>query len=153
MHAQQIPLNQVVQNRLSELLLDADSSVFTGFRSQNWLEFEQLNIIHKTSVEDSVFGLSNALKSNIRNTNLIRAVGTNSVFTLDPYLDAGIGKSNEKDSALTEFFRRYKHAGQFLIINFLLILVLLQTLINILNTLIVLFYPNITGLIHHQTNI
>ena len=91
-YAQQIPQNQVVQNRLSELLLDADSSVFTGFRSQNWLELERLNIIHKTELADSVFGLSNSLDRNIKNTNLIRAVGKNAVFTIDPYLDAGIGK-------------------------------------------------------------
>lgn len=102
-HAQQIPQNQVVQNRLSELLLDADSSVFTGFRSQNWLELDRLNIIHKTALADSVFGLSNSLDRNIKNTNLIRAVGKNAVFTIDPYLDAGIGKSNEKDGALLNF--------------------------------------------------
>ena len=102
-HAQQIPQNQVVQNRLSELLLDADSAVFTGFRAQNWLEFEQLNIVHKNTDQDSVFGLSRSLNNNIRNTNLIRSVGTNSVFTLDPYLDAGIDKSSEKNNVLTNF--------------------------------------------------
>lgn len=103
LHAQQIPLNQSVQNRFSELLLEADSSVFTGFRSQNWLEFDQLNIIHKTTLQDSVFGLSNALKSNPLHTNIIRAVGNKSVFTIDPYLDAGLGKSNEKTGVLVNF--------------------------------------------------
>ena len=102
-YAQQIPQNQVVQNRLTELLLDADSSVFTGFRSQNWLELERLNIIHKTELTDSVFGLSNSLDRNIKNTNLIRAAGKNAVFAIDPYLNAGIGKSNEKDGALLNF--------------------------------------------------
>jgi len=99
-HAQQIPQNQVVQNRLSELLLDADSAVFTGFRAQNWLEFDQLNIIHKNTDQDSVFGLSRSSNSNIRNTNLIRGLGSSSIFTLDPYLDAGIGKSSEKNNVL-----------------------------------------------------
>jgi hypothetical protein len=103
LHAQQIPLNQVVQNRLNALLMEADSSVFTGFKSQNWLELEQLHIIHKSAIEDSVFGLNTALKGSIRNTNFIRGIGTNSVFTLDPYIDAGIGKSSEKDNALTNF--------------------------------------------------
>jgi hypothetical protein len=103
LHAQQIPLNQVVQNRLSQLLLNADSSVFTAFRAQNWLELDQLDIIHKTSLQDSVFGLGSAVKGNIRNTNFVRAVGANSIFTLDPYLDAGIAKSNEKDNVLTNF--------------------------------------------------
>lgn len=101
--AQQIPMHQVVQNRLSELLMDADSSVFTGFRSQNWLELDQLNIIHKTDVQDSIFGLSNASYWNIKNTNLIKSVGNKAVFTLDPYLDAGLGKSNEKGGTLVNF--------------------------------------------------
>ncbi|MGN6353940.1 MAG: hypothetical protein ACTHLB_11160 [Parafilimonas sp.] len=82
LHAQQIPLNQNVQNRLSELLMDADSSVFTGFRSQNWLELDQLNIIHKSTLQDSAFGLGSALKGDLLNTNMVRAVGQNSVFTL-----------------------------------------------------------------------
>jgi hypothetical protein len=103
LHAQQIPLNQNVQNRLSELLIDADSSVFTGFRSQNWLELDQLNIIHKSTLQDSVFGLGSALKGDLLNTNMVRAVGKNSIFTLDPYLDAGLGKSNEKDGVLVNF--------------------------------------------------
>lgn len=103
LHAQQIPLNQHVQNRLSELLIDADSSVFTGFRSQNWLELDQLNIIHKSTLQDSVFGLGSALKGDLLNTNMVRAVGQNSVFTLDPYLDAGLGKSNEKNGVLVNF--------------------------------------------------
>ena len=103
LRAQQIPQNQIVQNRLSELLINADSSVFTGFRAQNWLEFEPLHIIHKSAIEDSVFGLNNALKGNISNTNFIRGVGKNGVFTLDPYIDAGIGKSNEKNNVLTNF--------------------------------------------------
>ncbi len=103
LHAQQIPQNQVIQNRLSELLLDADSSVFTGFRAQNWLELDQLNIIHKTAVQDSIFGVGHSLKGDFRNTNFVRSTGTKSVFTLDPYLDAGIAKSNEKNNVLTNF--------------------------------------------------
>jgi hypothetical protein len=103
LYAQQIPLNQFVQNRLTQLLMDADSSVFTGFRAQNWMELQQLNIIHKTNFEDSVFGLNNALKGDPLNTNLIRGIGTNSVFTLDPYIDATIGKSNVKNNVLTDF--------------------------------------------------
>lgn len=83
--------------------MDADSSVFTGFRSQNWLELDQLNIIHKSTLQDSVFGLGSALKGDLLNTNMVRAVGQNSVFTLDPYLDAGLGKSNEKNGVLVNF--------------------------------------------------
>src|SRR5437764_4350437 len=56
--AQQIPLNQFVQNRLNQLFITADSSVYTSFRSMNWLELQQLNIIHKNEITDSVFGLN-----------------------------------------------------------------------------------------------
>jgi hypothetical protein len=93
--------------------MDADSSVFTGFRSQNWLELEQLHIIHKTSVEDSVFGLSNAPKTNVRNTNFIRSVGPKSVFAIDPYIDAGIGKSSEKSNVLTNLSTGINMQGAF----------------------------------------
>ena len=112
-HAQQIPLNQVVQNRFSEMLLNADSSVFTGFRAQNWLELEQLNILHKTELQDSVFGLSNSLNSNITHTNFIRGIGRNSVFTLDPYVDAAVGKSNDKSDVLTNFSAGINMQAQF----------------------------------------
>jgi len=98
LHAQQVPLNQFVQNRLTQLLFEADSSVFTGFRAQNWLELQQLNIIHKTNFEDSGFGLNKAVKGDIETTNYIRAVGNKGVFTLDPYLDAGIAQSNKQDN-------------------------------------------------------
>lgn len=96
-HAQQIPQNQVVQNRLSELLMDADSTIFTGYRTQNWLELQQLNIIHKTSFQDSAFGLSRDMTKDLSTRNFIKAVGKKSIFTLDPYLDAGISQSNDKD--------------------------------------------------------
>lgn len=113
LYAQQIPLHQVVQNRLTQLLMDADSSVFTGFRAMNWMELQQLNIIHKTNFEDSVFGLNNALKGDALNTNLIRGIGTNSVFTLDPYLDAGISQSNKKDNTALNFSAGINMQGVF----------------------------------------
>ena len=96
-HAQQIPLNQVVQNRWSELLMNADSAVFTGFRAQNWLEYQSLNIIHKTAFEDSVFGLNNSKLKDLSTNNFIKSIDKKSVVTIDPFLDAGISKSNEKD--------------------------------------------------------
>ena len=111
--AQQVPLNQQVQNRLNELLFEADSSVFTGFRAINWLELKQLNIIHKSAVADSVFGLNTSLKNGLGNTNLVRAIGKNSVFVMDPYLEAGIAKSNEKDNTLTGFSGGVRMQGVF----------------------------------------
>jgi len=102
--AQQIPLNQSVQNRLNQLLMNADTSVFTGFRSMNWLELQQLNRLQKTELIDSVFGISasgqNYFFGHLENDNWIKASGKNSVLTIDPYIEAGIGKTNEKDKLL-----------------------------------------------------
>jgi hypothetical protein len=111
--AQQVPLNQSVQNRLNELMFEADSSVFSSFRSMNWLELKQLNIIHKSSLTDSVFGLTTASKSNLGNTNWVLASGKNNTFTIDPYLNLGFGKSNEKDNALTNFSGGIRMQGAF----------------------------------------
>jgi hypothetical protein len=111
--AQQIPLNQQVQNRLNELMFTADSAVFSGFRAMNWLELKQLNIFHKSTLTDSAFGLDASLKGGITNTNWIRAIGKNSVFTVDPYINAGVAKSNEKDNALSSFSGGVRMQGVF----------------------------------------
>lgn len=111
--AQQIPLNQQVQNRLNELMLNADSSVFSGFRSMNWLELKQADVLHKSSLQDSIFGLNGSLNGSISNSNLIRAVGKNSVFTIDPYIEAGIEKSSEKNNVLTGFAGGVRMQGVF----------------------------------------
>lgn len=111
--AQQIPLNEQVQNRLNELMLNADSSVFSGFRSMNWLELKQTGVIHKSALQDSVFGLDASLKGNITNSNLIRAIGSNSVFAIDPYIEAGISKSSEVNNALTNFAGGVRMQGVF----------------------------------------
>ncbi len=105
LQAQQVPLNEGVQNRLNELLMESDSSIFSGFRSMNWLELSQLNILTKTSLADSVFGINASQQPgyflrNISTSNWIKATGKNSVFTVDPYLDATLGKSNRKDGLL-----------------------------------------------------
>lgn len=104
-YAQQIPLNRAVQTRLDELLMNTDTSIFTGFRSMNWLELQQLNSIEKTDITDSAFGLSssqgNYFFNNLATDNWIKASGNKSVLTIDPYLEATIGKSNRKDNVLT----------------------------------------------------
>ena len=84
-------------------MFEADSSVFSSFRSMNWLELQESGVFHKSSAQDSAFGLNTSLKGDIKNTNLIRAVGNNNVFTIDPYIEAGVFKSSEKDNALTGF--------------------------------------------------
>ncbi len=48
LNAQQIPLNEAVQNRLNQLIINSDTSIFTGFRGMNWLELQQLNKLQKT---------------------------------------------------------------------------------------------------------
>ena len=97
--AQQIPLNQAVQNRLNQLTLHSDSSVFTGFRGMNWLELQQLNKLQKTDLIDSVFGIASpAAKSSfvdrLFTDNWIKAGKGNSVFTLDPYIEGTYGRDH-----------------------------------------------------------
>src|SRR5437868_2576544 len=94
-------------------MFEADSSVFSGFRSMNWLELKQTGVIHKSSLQDSAFGLDESLKGNISNSNLIRAIGKNSVFAIDPYIEAGISKSSEKNNALTNFAGGVRMQGVF----------------------------------------
>lgn len=97
--AQQVPLNQLVQNRLNELMFEADSSVFSSFRSMNWLELQQTGAFHKSSVQDSIFGLNTSIKGDIKNTNLVRTSDGRNVFTIDPYIEAGLYESRENISA------------------------------------------------------
>lgn len=104
--AQQIPLNQSVQNRFNSLTLQSDSSIFTGFRSSNWLEFNQSEVRNKTALADSAFGINTSgshgyFLNHPATDNWIKAIGKNSVFTIDPYLDATFGKSNRSDGVLT----------------------------------------------------
>ncbi len=103
--AQQIPLNQSVQNRLNQLIINSDTSVFTGFRSMNWLELQQLNKLQKTDLIDSAFGISSpqnggSFFNNLATDNWIKTGKGNSVLTIDPYIELGVGKSNRKDDAL-----------------------------------------------------
>src|SRR3954451_13303556 len=55
---QQVPLDVLFQNRYNEITLDADTSLFTGFRSINWLEVKPFLNSKKNDVIDSAFGLS-----------------------------------------------------------------------------------------------
>ena len=103
--AQQIPLDRFVQNRLNQLLITADSSVYTSFRSMNWLELQQLNIIHKNAITDSAFGLNatdngNYFLNHFTTDNWIKATGNNNVLAIDPILQGTIGVSSEKDKPL-----------------------------------------------------
>ena len=103
--AQQIPLNQHVQNRLNQLLINADSSVYTSFRSMNWLELQQLHVLHKNAIADSIFGLhadenGSYFFNHFTTDNWIKTAGNNSVLAIDPVLDGTIGYSSEKDKPL-----------------------------------------------------
>ena len=106
--AQQIPLNQGVQNRLNQLLIHSDTSIFTGFRSMNWLELQQLGKLQKTELIDSAFGIAAPnskapLTDRLLSDNWIKAGKSNSVFTLDPYVEGTYGKShfNGKKDTMT----------------------------------------------------
>jgi len=103
--AQQIPLNQFVQNRLNQLFINADSSVYTSFRNMNWLEFKQLHILHKTELTDSAFGLNanengGYFFNHFTTDNWIKTAHNNNVLAVDPVLEGTIGVSSEKNNAL-----------------------------------------------------
>ncbi len=104
-NAQQIPLNQYVQNRLNQLMIAADSAVYSGFRSMNWLELQQLAILHKSEIADSAFGTNPAgskgyFFKNFFTNNWINTAGNKSWLTIDPYLEGSGGVSSEKNKAL-----------------------------------------------------
>src|SRR5436309_3331163 len=103
--AQQIPLNQFVQNRLNQLLITADSSIYTSFRNMNWLELQQLNILHKNEVTDSIFGLNanengSYFFNHFTTDNWIKAAGNNNILAIDPVLEGTVGFSSEKNNPL-----------------------------------------------------
>ncbi len=102
---QTIPLGQQVQKRFNEITLGADSSIFTGFRSGDWLEYKSLLGKEKKQLADSAFGLNAGepggyFFKHLTTNNWIQANGNNSVFALDPYIDASFGKSKEQSNAL-----------------------------------------------------
>ncbi len=95
---QQIPLDIAVQNRYNEITLDADTSIFTGFRSVNWIEVEPyLNNI-RNNIIDSIFGLSktpgNYSFKNIGSNNWIQSANGKHSFAIDPYVVAVAGTQN-----------------------------------------------------------
>jgi hypothetical protein len=103
--AQNIPLDQQVQKRYNEITLAADTSIFTGFRAIDWLEVKHILDKHRTQLTDSAFGLSAGdakgyFFKQLATNNWIQANGNNSVFAIDPYFDAAIGKSKEQDNVL-----------------------------------------------------
>jgi hypothetical protein len=103
--AQQIPLNQLVQNRLNQLLITADSSVYTSFRNMNWLELQQLNILHKNEISDSVFGLNanengSYFLNHFTTDDWIKTAANNNILAVDPILEGTVGFSSEKNNPL-----------------------------------------------------
>ncbi|MBS1730020.1 MAG: hypothetical protein JSS67_04500 [Bacteroidetes bacterium] len=101
---QQIPLTPLVQSRYNDLTLMADTTVFTGFRSINWLEMKPyLNI--GSDITDSIFSINARNKSgyffkNLSTDNWIQIPGEKGVMTIDPYVDATFGWQN-RDTANT----------------------------------------------------
>lgn len=99
--SQQIPLDVFIQNRYNEITLDADTSLFTGFRSINWLEVKPYLNSVRTELLDSAFGLSsnagNYAFKNLVNSNWIQASNSKSTFTIDPYIVAAAGAQNRSN--------------------------------------------------------
>jgi hypothetical protein len=96
--SQQVPLDVFIQNRYNEITLDADTSLFTGFRSINWLEVKPYLNIAKNEIMDSAFGLStnagNYAFKNLANNNWIQASNGKSTFAIDPFVVAAAGAQN-----------------------------------------------------------
>jgi len=96
--SQQVPLDAAVQNRFNEITLSADTSVFTGFRSVNWLELKPYLRNTSADIVDSIFGISNNGNSyafkNISTDNWIKLGSNKHVFTIDPYITAAGGFEN-----------------------------------------------------------
>ena len=104
---QSVPLDQNVQNRLNVLFQSADTSIFTAYRATDWLEFKHINNIRKEALADSIFGLhknSSGLASinHLLNDNWIQLNGKKSIIAIDPYIEAGLGKSNQKNGSLLQ---------------------------------------------------
>ncbi len=102
---QNIPLDQQVQKRFNEIAQSADTSVFTAFRSADWLEFKHLFAKDKNQVADSAFGINPGSANgyflkNLATNNWIQANGANSVFAIDPYFNALGGKLKGQGNAL-----------------------------------------------------
>ena len=100
-HSQQIPLDIAVQNRYNEITLNADTSIFTGFRSINWIEVDPYLSNVRNNVIDSIFGLSqtpgNYAFKNIGNNNWVQLSNGRHSFTIDPYIIA-VGGTQNADS-------------------------------------------------------
>jgi len=102
---QNIPLDQQVQKRFNEITLEADTSIFTGFRAADWLEYKYFLNSKKSQLTDSAFGLSAGdpkgyFFKQLATNNWVQANGQNSVFAIDPYIDAVFGKAKNQDNAL-----------------------------------------------------
>ena len=93
--AQDIPLDQVVQNRLNELTISADTGVFTSFRSMNWFELKPYLNNRGGDLMDSVFGFSRPSRSyafsQLGSSNWIMASGAKHQLAIDPIINAGAG--------------------------------------------------------------
>ena len=101
-NAQMTPLDQQTQNSLNGLLLQ-DPSIFTGFRSMDWLEWSSKNSLHKTQTADSIFGMSaseNKFGGRVLNSNWLQAQGKNYIIVANPILDGTIGRSNQDGKLL-----------------------------------------------------
>ncbi len=104
---QQIPLNAAVQNRLNEISLNADTSIFTGFRSINWLEVKPFLSKVKTDITDSIFGIAptaggSYFFQNVSTDNLVKVSGKTHTLAVDPYIDAAAGSSSVNTGLLLQ---------------------------------------------------
>ena len=104
---QSVPLDQNVQNRLNVIFQSSDSAIFSAYRATDWLEFKHINNLQKTNIADSIFGLSknnntSSLLSHLLKDNWAQLYSPKSIITIDPFIEAVAGKSNQKNGSLLQ---------------------------------------------------
>jgi hypothetical protein len=102
--AQQLPLGQAVMNDFNILIQGADTTLYTGYRASDWLEFRYALDSERQTEGDKMFGLGTDTKKSfgqrIFSDHWFRYQNNDFLLTADPYLDATGSKSSEKEGIL-----------------------------------------------------
>lgn len=105
--SQQLPTGQIVMNDFNILISESDSTVFTGYRTMDWLEVSRnFDSSYTPGVSESrlLFGVYDSKPSIFRDRvfqdHWVRYDRGGLVLTADPFLNAFAGKSNDKRGVL-----------------------------------------------------
>jgi len=102
--AQQLPLGQQVSNEFNILMLHADTPLFTGYRSLDWLEVKSRVDSISLGKATTLFGVETQhpapFSQRLLNDHWIRLASGDMVITIDPVVEAIGSKSNKEDGIL-----------------------------------------------------